>query len=147
MTLVKFAPMRGPWQTHHRLDRICDSFFSDTQLERSPESCNWSPRVDVEETDKALVLRADLPGLDKKDMHINVEDNRLTIRGERKSQSEEKDANFHRVERTYGTFTRSFTLPATVLADQMEASYRDGVLEVVIPKAEEVKPREIEIKS
>jgi len=143
MTLVKFAPLRGPWQTHHRLDRLFDSFFSDTQLERGSESCGWSPRVDVEETDGALVLRADLPGLDKKDMHINVEDNRLTIRGERKSQSEESAAKFHRVERTYGTFTRSFSLPATVLTDQMEA----GVLEVVIPKAEEVKPREIEIKS
>jgi len=145
MTLVKFAPARDLFTAQNRLNQMFNSLF-----DRSPdwyqESSAWAPEVDVEETKDAIVLRADLPGMSKKNMHISVEDGRLTISGERKTDHNEQQKNFHRLERTYGSFCRTFTLPATVLGDKVEATYKDGVLEVTVPKAEEVKPREIEIK-
>lgn len=147
MTLVKFTPARELWRSQNRLDQIFDSFFGDTWRTNDSELSNWAPEVDVEETTDAFKFHADLPGLNKKDIAISVEDNRLTIKGERKSEVDEKTSRFHRVERSYGSFSRSFRLPATVLSDRVEASYKDGVLQITVPKAEAVKPREIEIKS
>lgn len=147
MTLVKYAPMRELWRTQNRLDQIFDSFFGDSWRSSEQELSGWAPQVDVEETQDAFKFHADLPGLTKKDISISVENNRLTIKGERKNELEETKSNFHRVERTFGSFCRSFHLPATVRADRVEASYKDGVLMITVPKAEEVKPREIEIKS
>ena len=145
MTLVKYAPMQELFRSHNRLDQLVDSFFGDSWS--AVASSAWTPQVDVEETPEAFKFRADLPGLTRKDITISVENNRLTIRGERKKETDEKSARLHRVERVYGSFSRSFRLPATVLADKVEASYREGVLEITVPKADEVKPREIEIKS
>lgn len=148
MTLVKFTPMRDMMVAQNRLNRMLDSFFDDRRGVWDQDlSTTWAPEVDIEETKDAIVLRADIPGVKKSDLHIAVENNQLIIRGERKAETESKGRNFHRVERTYGTFQRSFMLPATVLSDKVEATYKDGVLEVTVPKAEEVKPREIEIKS
>ncbi len=146
MTLVKYSPMRELFRTQNRLDQLVDSFFGDP-LRSGFEPSGWAPQVDVEETPEAFVFRADLPGLNKKDITISVENNRLTIRGERKGLVDEKTSRVHRVERLVGSFSRSFQLPATVLSERVEASYRDGVLEVTVPKADEVKPREIEIRS
>lgn len=146
MTLVKFSPARDPFAAHSRLNQMFDTLFSNRGSDWYQEPSTWAPEVDVEETKDAIVLRADLPGMNKKNMHISVEDGRLTISGERKGEHAAEGKNFHRIERTYGSFCRSFTLPATVLGDRVEASYKDGVLEVTVPKAEEVKPREIEIK-
>lgn len=145
MTLVRFTPMRDLMVAQNRLNRIFDSFFDESRPD-SQMTGNWLPETDIEETKDALIVRTDLPGMTKDDLHISVEDNQLIISGERKSKHEKSDKNFHRVERTYGTFYRRFALPATVMQDKVEASYKDGVLEVTIPKAEEVKPREIEIK-
>jgi HSP20 family protein len=147
MTLVKFAPMRELWRSQNRLDQIFDSFFGDTLNSVGHEWAGWAPQVDVEETPESFKFHADLPGLNKKEISISVENNRLTIKGERKTEADEKKSSFHRVERTYGTFCRSFQLPSSVQSDKVEASYRDGVLEITVPKAEEVKPRAIEIKS
>jgi len=146
MTLVKFSPARDLFAAHNRINQLFDSLFSDRTPDWYQEPGTWAPEVDVEETHDAIILRADLPGMSKKDMHISVENNRLTIRGERKSEHAERGKSFHRIERTCGSFCRSFALPATVLGDKVEATYKDGVLEVTVPKAEEVKPREIEIK-
>lgn len=146
MTLVKFSPARELYSVNNRLNQLFESFFGERNPDWYQEAGAWAPEVDVEETTNAIVLRADLPGMSKQDMHISVENNRLTISGERKSEKSDKERNFHRIERTYGSFCRSFSLPATVLADRVEASYKDGVLEVTVPKAEEVKPREIDIK-
>jgi HSP20 family protein len=138
--------MRDLCATHDRLGRLFDSFFSDSWSDTASDFVSsWAPRVDVEETPDAIVLRADLPGLSKKDIQISVEDRRLTIRGERRT-TQDDDKKFYHVERAYGAFSRSFQLPATVLADKVEASYNAGVLEVTVPKAEAVKPRQIEIK-
>lgn len=147
MTLVKFTPMREALRTGNRLDQIFDSFFGSTWPVTGREPFAWAPQVDVEETQDAVKFHADLPGLSKKDITISVENHHLTIQGERKSEAAEKQSNFHRLERAYGSFYRSFLLPESVLSDRVEASYKDGVLEITVPKAEEVKPREIEIKS
>mgnify|MGYP003573840291 FL=1 len=146
MTLVKFSPLRDMVVTQNRLNRMVDSFFADRFGHEGTEPSGWAPRVDVEETDTAIVLRADLPGVSKADMHIAVEDGRLTLRGERKLNHEEEGTNYHRLERVHGSFSRTYALPPTVVTDKIEASYKDGVLEVSVPKAEEVKPREIEIR-
>lgn len=146
MTLVKYSPMRELFHTQNRLDQLFDSFFGEPHRGHEFEMTGWAPRVDVEETKDAFRFRADLPGMSRKDIAISVENHRLTIRGERKSETDEKSSRYHRVERLSGSFTRSFQLPATVLSERVEASYKDGVLEVVVPKAEEIRPREIEIK-
>ncbi len=106
----------------------------------------WSPRVDILQADDKIVVKADLPGLSKEDLDISVVDHHLTIKGERKHEEEVKEEDFHRTERVYGTFERSFELPATVHAEKIEASYKDGVLEVTLPKKPEAKPKQIAVK-
>lgn len=109
---------------------------------------DWAPSVDIEEEDDKYLIKADLPGVDKKDIEVNLENGVLSIRGEKHVEKEtgKKDSKRHRTERFHGTFARSFTLPSEVMADKVEATYKDGVLNLVIPKAEESKPRSIEIK-
>ncbi len=109
------------------------------------DSVVWSPRVDVEETAEAIVVHADLPGIEKNDLKVNLENNLLTIRGERKSEREEKGKNYYRSERAFGTFQRTFTLSERVKADGIQADYKNGVLTVTLPKADEAKPREISV--
>jgi HSP20 family protein len=106
---------------------------------------SWAPPVDIKETPDALVLSAELPGIDKKDVHINIEENVLTISGERSFARDEKKEDYHRIERVYGSFSRSFTLPRNVKIDAVKAAFDNGVLTVTVPKAEESKPRKIAI--
>jgi HSP20 family protein len=106
----------------------------------------WAPPVDIEETPDHYLVRAELPGMKQEDIKITVEDNRLVLRGEKRREAEESGTNYHRVERVYGQFERSFTLTHAVRQDKIEAIYKDGVLEVQIPKAEEAKAREIPVK-
>jgi HSP20 family protein len=106
----------------------------------------WAPPVDIRETEEALVFTAELPGLSKEDVEITLESNVLTLAGERKLEKDTKGETWHRVERTYGGFSRSFTLPATVRTDRVEAAFANGVLTVTLPKMEESKPRRISIK-
>jgi HSP20 family protein len=105
----------------------------------------WAPAVDIHETDQAIVLKADLPGLDPKEVDIRVEDNTLFLKGERKMEKETKEENYHRIERSYGSFSRSFILPRTVAADRIAADYKDGVLNITMPKREESKPKQIRV--
>ena len=107
----------------------------------------WSPALDVSETDDAVLVHAEIPGIDPKELDIAVVGDTLTVRGEKKDQSEQKGRNYHRVERRYGSFTRSLTLPAAVDADGVTAKAHAGVLEIRLPKKEEAKARRIEIKS
>jgi len=139
MSLVRYTP-RGltPW-----FDFDMDRFFSDWPLSPSRrESRLWSPAVDVYEDDKSIVLKADLPDMDEKALDIQVEDGMLTIKGERKFEKESKEKNFHRVERSYGSFSRSFALPEDVEQDKISATYQKGVLEVTVPKAAQ-KPKTV----
>lgn len=105
----------------------------------------WSPNVDISENESSIVLEADLPGLKSEDFSLSIENYRLTLTGERKFEKEDKGENFHRVERSYGSFTRTFTLPNTVNVDAVKAEFKDGVLRVTLPKREEVKARNINV--
>ena len=119
-----------------------DSFFGSTL---APASGSWTPAVDVLEKDGNLILRAEMPGLDEKEIELNIQGNVLTLKGEKKFDKEEKREEFHRVERGYGVFTRSFSLPNTVDTEKIRAEYKNGVLTVTIPQKPEVRPREIPV--
>jgi HSP20 family protein len=144
MALVRWSPIRNTFAPQHELNRLMDDFFGRRFDAESPTV--WQPVVDIEESPEAYVVRAELPGMRLEDIKITVADNALSIRGEKQRDEEKKGTTYHRVERVYGSFERSFSLGHAVAADKIEATYRDGVLEVNIPKAEEAKAREIQVK-
>jgi HSP20 family protein len=111
-----------------------------------PTETQISPRINVEENDNAWTITAELPGVDKSDVKVNYQDNVLTISGEKKFEKEDKDKNYHRVERSYGKFSRSMNINSAILADKIDASYKDGILTISLPKAEEAKPKLIDVK-
>ena len=144
MYLVKRNP-RVEW-TPRSVDSFFNDFWNNSFSNWEQDSTVWSPRVDVKETKDAYQVMADLPGLEKKDINISLHDNVLTVKGERKSEEKSEDENQHYCERTYGQFSRSFQLPNKVEQKDIRAEYKDGVLTVILKKAEEAKPREIDIK-
>jgi HSP20 family protein len=107
---------------------------------------DWAPRVDIAETDEAFLIKAEIPEVNKEDVKVTVDNSVLTFRGERKQEKEEKNKKIHRVERFYGSFTRSFTLPDNVDESKIDASFKDGMLILTIPKTEETKPKVIDVK-
>jgi len=123
-------------------------FFEDTvnRLLSEPAARPWSPAVDIFETENELLLKADVPGLEMKDVDIQIENGTLTLRGERKYEHVAKDGGFHRVERGYGLFSRYFSLPETVDPEKVRAEYKNGVLTVTLPKKEVAKPRQIKVE-
>jgi len=125
------------------MNRFFDDFFGEQR--RGLAEGAWLPAVDVSETDSELVVRAELPGMSHEDIEINVQDNILTLKGEKKQEKKEEKENFHRLERSYGSFSRSFSLPAGVKADDIKATFKDGILQVTMPKAEEAKAKKIAI--
>ena len=125
-----------------------DRFFEDFELPRLfPEEREWVPAFDVSETEKEVIVKAEVPGVDKKDIHINLSEGLLTIKGEKKQEKEDENENYHCVERRYGTFSRTMRLPFEVEADKVDATYKHGVLKLTLPKSETAKAKEIEIKS
>ncbi|MGH7339345.1 MAG: Hsp20/alpha crystallin family protein [Candidatus Rokuibacteriota bacterium] len=133
-----------------RFDRLFDqtfaNFFEPVRGGEEVTNRGWLPPVDVRETEDALTLLVELPGIKREDVDITVEDRTLTVHGERKFEQDLERENYHRIERAYGTFTRTFTLPANVQADNVKATFADGVLTIELPKAEESKPRKIAIE-
>ena len=146
MQLVRWTPMGNLQSFQHEMNRMFDQFFRGGNGEEAKVS-TWQPSVDIYETDDALVIKAELPGVSKDDVSIDVHQNTLTLRGQRKHEAEVKDEHYHRVERSYGSFQRSFTLPTTVDAEKAEASFKDGVLELRLPRLESAKPRQVAIQS
>ena len=144
MTIVRWEPLRELSSLQTEMNRL----FS-TAFEGAPQGTGaarrWAPPMDLLETDEHFVLRADLPGVSEEDVSIELEDNVLTLSGERKSEHDDHREGFYRVERTFGAFSRSLTLPRGVDADGVSASFDRGVLEVRIPKPEQRKPRRISI--
>jgi HSP20 family protein len=128
------------------MDRLFHEFGRGWASEEGLATGVWMPPVDVFETPESIVLKADLPDVNKDEVDISIENNTLTIRGERKLEKETKEKNFYRMERSYGTFSRSFTLPPTVAADRVEAGFDNGVLTLTLPKREESKPKQIKVK-
>jgi HSP20 family protein len=142
-TLTRWEPFRGATNLQDQINRV----FNDV-LERTGEESNltaWAPAVDIYETEQELVVKADLPEVEPKDLDIRVENNILTIRGERKFEKKMNEDNYLRVERSYGSFSRSFTLANTVNSEAIKADYQNGVLTLSIPKREEAKPKQIKV--
>ena len=145
--LTCFEPFRDLGGLQDRINRL----FEEGLVRLRPwtseaiEDAAWSPAVDIVETENDIVLRADLPGVDPKDVDIQVENGTLTLKGERKFESDVKEDDYRRVERVYGSFLRSFALPPTVDAEKVEAEYRNGVLELKLPKRPEAKARQIKV--
>ncbi len=125
--------------------RLFENFFSEAAQGEEVSNRNWVPPVDIQETEEGYRLQAELPGLTKEDIDITLENNVLRLSGERKFERDVKKENFHRVERTYGTFSRAFALPQQVNAEGVQAGFENGVLTILVPKAEQAKPRKISI--
>jgi len=150
MAIVRWEPFRDLVSLQERMNRLFDESFRSRGAGPGQEDDwalggSWAPAVDIYEQDGNIVLKAELPGVDSKDTELRVENNVLTLRGQRKFDHEVKKENYHRVERAYGAFTRSFTLPTVVDTENIKAEYKDGVLRVVLPKREEAKPKQISI--
>jgi HSP20 family protein len=141
----ELAPFRDFEWMRRDMDRLWNSFFERGTL-RSEDGGEWLPSLDVAETKNEIVVKAEVPGLEPKDIDISLSDGLLTIKGEKKQEREEKEENYHLVERSYGSFTRSIRLPNEVQSDKIKASYKNGVLKVVLPKSEEAKKKEVKIK-
>lgn len=143
----EFPTFRGLQSLQYDMNRIFDEFFrGDILADNNFFSRDWNPAVDIVENTDNYILKAELPGMSKDDVKITLENNILTIRGEKKNEYEKKEGNYHRVERSYGSFERSFTIPGTIKANDIDAQYKDGVLSLTLPKAEEAKPKMIDVK-
>jgi HSP20 family protein len=143
--------LRDPFREFEDMSTKLGRFFSQPYLRRTVDDdggffADFSPAVDVQETDKEYIVKADLPDVKKEDVKVGIEDGVLTLEGERKQEKEEKNKKFHRVERAYGKFVRRLALPTEVDAQKVAAEFKDGVLNVRLPKAETVKPRAIAVK-
>ena len=146
MTLVRWDPFRELEDMSERLNRV----FSRPSLRNSGKEnltvADWMPTVDISETEGEYLIKAELPEVRKEDVKVTVENSVLTLQGERRQEKEEKGKRFHRVERSYGSFVRSFTLPESVDESSVKAEYKDGVLNLHLPKSEKVKPKAIDVK-
>mgnify|MGYP003572331254 CR=1 FL=1 len=142
MALIRWQPAELT-DLRRDLDRVFDTFWTGDQAPQNVRP--WSPAIDISETPDAYLVAAELPGVEKQDVHVTVLENRLFIKGEKKQETREEKQNVHRVERAYGAFSRSFDLPRAVEAEKITAAYKDGVLRVSVPKAEEAKPKQIEV--
>ncbi len=143
--LTTRRPMRNLFGLHNEMGRIFGDLFASQEGETDAEESYWMPTVDVSETENDFEIRAELPGVSESDVNVSVTDNRLTVKGEKRQETETDGKNYHRVERRYGSFQRSFTLPRNVETSNIKAGFTDGVLTLTIPKAEEAKPTEIPI--
>ena len=146
MTLVRWSPLREMATAHNYFNRFFDNTFTNGGFDNSEfELTNWHPMVDIYDREGEIVIKAELPGLEKKDITIDVKDSVLTLKGERAYDNETKDEKYYRRERAYGKFQRSFTLPAGLDAEKIKADYKDGLLSVEIPKPEKEEPKQITI--
>ncbi|MBI2485698.1 MAG: Hsp20/alpha crystallin family protein [Deltaproteobacteria bacterium] len=144
--------VRDPWRDFGTLQDRINKMFDQTvrtlypETEEELERGAWSPAVDIHENNDSFVVKADLPAVNKDDIQIDLKDNTLTLKGEKKFENKVSKDNYIRVERSYGTFVRSFTLPQNVDAEKIKATYKDGVLELTLPKKEEAKPKQIKVE-
>jgi HSP20 family protein len=145
MAIVRWKPFRDMVSIQDEMNKLFDDFFGHPVARTDWTEGVWSPSVDVSEDKDNVVIKAEMPGMNKDDVKISIQDNVLTLKGEKRQEKEQKDKNYHRVERSYGSFCRSFQLPTSVKSDNIKANYKDGVLSVTLPKTEEVKPKEIPI--
>lgn len=149
MAIVRWNPAKELMNIEREFNRLFDSFgsrFGLRDTDEDFENAVWSPLTDISEDDDKYVLNMDIPGVEKKDVKISYKNGNLIVSGERKQESEDKSSKYHRIERAYGKYYREFALPEKILEDKIEAKFKDGTLQIIVPKAEEAKPKEIEIK-
>ena len=143
--LTSWRPFTELSSLRREMDRLWESFFGERPLQRIWER-EWAPSLDMSETKDNFVVKAEVPGIDAKDIDISLTGDVLTIKGEKKQEKEEREEDYHLVERSYGTFTRSVRLPAEVESNKIKASYKNGILNITLPKSERVKAKEVKIK-
>ena len=146
MTLVRWDPFRELEDMSERLNRVFSRPSLRTSGKENLTVADWMPTVDISETEGEYLIKAELPEVRKEDVKVTVENGVLTLQGERRQEKEEKGKRFHRVERSYGSFVRRFTLPESVDESSVKAEYKDGVLNLHLPKSEKVKPKAIDVK-
>jgi HSP20 family protein len=151
MGIVRFDPFRELDRLQNEVNRLFEGYTNTPERGAAGQNQNggrmWSPAVDIAENENEIVLRAEVPGMRQEDIDIELTGDTLTLRGERRFENEDRKENFVRVERSYGRFQRSFTLGVPVQHDQVRASYKDGILEVHLPKSEATKPRKVQVNA
>jgi len=146
MAIIRWDPFRNVATLQNRINRLFeDSFPRSRDIDEDISMCEWKPSVDIYETEEGIVIKAELPGVNKEDVSVEVKNNILTLKGERFVDKEIDEDKYYRRERCFGTFHRTFTLQDTVLPDKIKAKFRNGVLEIEVPKPEEEKPRQISV--
>ncbi len=145
MAIIRWDPFRDMVTLRERMNKLFEDMAASRGEEKDLATSSWAPAVDIYETENEVVLTAEIPGIEEKDVEIKVEDNTLTLRGERKFEKETKEENYHRIERAYGSFFRSFTLPNYVDQDRIEAEHENGILKIRMPKRAELRPRKVKI--
>lgn len=147
MPIVRWEPFRDLVTTQDRLNRLFNETLGRVWGDEGSRTGSWIPAVDIYETEQSVVLKAELPGVDPKDVEVTVHEGTLYLKGERKYESEVKEENYHHVERAYGGFARSLTLPASIDEEKVQAEFKDGVLTLTMPKREEAKAKKIKIST
>lgn len=147
MSIVRYDPFHDLRNLQDEVNRLFSTNISRVFGDEGIARGAWNPSIDIYENKDQIVVEAELPGMSREDFDLSIENNVLTLRGERRFEKKDEGDNYHRVERSYGSFTRSFTLPQTVTGETANAEYKNGVLRVTLPKREEVKARRIEIKN
>jgi len=145
MAIIRWDPFRDMSTLREKMNRLFEDAFTGRAEDKEIVSSAWAPAVDIYENENELVLTAEIPGIDEKDIEIKIEDNTLTLKGERKFEKETKEENYHRIERSYGSFFRAFTLPHSVDTDKVQAVHENGVLKITMPKRQELKPKTVHI--
>jgi HSP20 family protein len=128
-----------------KMNRMFEDVFAGRSEDKELSASTWAPAVDIFETESELMMTVEVPGIDEKDIEIKIEDNTLTLKGERKFEKETKEENYHRIERSYGSFYRAFTLPNSIDPDKIQAEHENGVLKITMAKRQELKPRKVKI--
>lgn len=146
MAVVKWEPLRDLLSIQDWMNKLFEQTLSRSRAEEGIAASIWTPAVDIYETPDTIMIQAELPGLSTGDIEIGIHDNTLTLKGERRFAKEVQEENYLRIERAYGAFQRLFTLPTTVQQEKIRAVFKDGVLELTLPKAEEAKPKRIAIE-
>lgn len=146
MSLIKYDPFRELKSLQDEMNRLFMTSVPRGFSEEEMASGGWAPSVDIYESETEIVLEAELPGMARDEFEVSIENNVITLKGERKFERKDDGDNYHRVERAYGAFTRSFSLPRSVVANETTADFKNGVLRVSLPKKEEAKARKIEVK-
>ena len=147
MAIVRFDPLRELATMQDRMSRVFGDFYNRRTEDDLLSRGAWVPSVDIFENDQhELVIKAELPDVKREDIDLRIENDMLTLKGEKKMDTEVKEEQYHRVERVYGTFTRSFSLPSTVDTTNVTADYKNGVLEIRLPRREEAKPKQIQVQ-